>query len=320
MEQSIIFNLDNVTIIRKKGPGDYIKEDITTLPILQKGAISVEQNRCAVISRLLKDPSVLFIFDAGDDGHFHKSVSVGDGFSLDVEVADGASPYACCTVLLDGHVAARWDSRNEEDQELIAETLLDTLCEFIIMMLTSIDEGEYGFVDESCPGIETTVRGPRVSLLDAGRILEQEGFQTESVHTAGNLWRPVLFVHENEVVMLGSQHFNGTDLFLEMKRLFIGVKPRDLTKALVKAKERNSAVKTIEWEDGSWSFRIPMDDDLDEETFLERLSSDLALIRDHIGRVEEEVGAEPWPIMQDQRQYFIYEAIDASIKLSQIKI
>ena len=63
-----------------------------------------------------------------------------------------------------------------------------------------------------------------------------------------------------------------------------------------------------------------MDDDLDKDNFLGRLESDLAIIRSFIGEIEDIVGPEPWSIVREQRQLFIYEVIDASLKYSKMKI
>jgi hypothetical protein len=119
--------------------------------------------------------------------------------------------------------------------------------------------------------------------------------------------------------MLGSHRFAGDELFLEMKRLFNGVSPDDV-RAVAKELGKESVIEVIECEDGSWSFRATMDEDLDRDNFLDRLRSDLSGLREFISSIEERLGEEPWPIMKEQRQLFIYEVIDASLKLSRIKI
>ena len=83
---------------------------------------------------------------------------------------------------------------------------------------------------------------------------------------------------------------------------------------------KGSLIDVIEWEDGSWSFRATLDDDLDKDNMVDRLLSDLGEIREFIGKIEEKVGEEPWPIMAAQRQLFIYETVSESIKLSRLKI
>ena len=63
-------------------------------------------------------------------------------------------------------------------------------------------------------------------------------------------------------------------------------------------------------------------DDVDADNFLDRLESDVAVLRKAVARVEEceGVGGEPWSIMREQRQLFIHEVIDASVKLKALNI
>ncbi|MBO4410438.1 MAG: hypothetical protein J5775_06765, partial [Spirochaetales bacterium] len=148
------------------------------------------------------------------------------------------------------------------------------------------------------------------------------GFQTERLSVAGFVDSPILFVHENDMVVLGSTHFNGENLFLEMKRFFNFVDADHLEKAIEKAKETSCYVRVIHWEDGSWSFRAHMDDDIDTENFIERMNADVAGLRKFIDIVTscEGVGEDPFDTLTQQRHYFIYETLEESRKLSELKI
>ena len=59
-----------------------------------------------------------------------------------------------------------------------------------------------------------------------------------------------------------------------------------------------------------------------KKNFIAQLLAAIAEIRTMIRKLEAEggVGKEPWPMMARQRHYFIYETIDASIKLCRINI
>ena len=65
-----------------------------------------------------------------------------------------------------------------------------------------------------------------------------------------------------------------------------------------------------------------MDADVDTDNFLDRLESDMTLLRKAVARVEEceGVGGEPWSIIREQRQLFIHEVIEASVKLKALNI
>ena len=193
----------------------------------------------------------------------------------------------------------------------------------VTYLLNRIEEGDYSFIPEDDPHFvieEQDETGDPVNSYVAKSILEEDGYETESVHVVGFVHNPILFVDENDVVMLGSKHFGGDEFFLEMKRLFFANSRKEVEDALKKVDDGCGAIEVIAWEDGSWSFRGVMDDDLDADNFLDRLHSDLSQIREFIGKVEDILGEEVWSIMNEQRQLFIYETIAESLKLSQLRI
>lgn len=162
----------------------------------------------------------------------------------------------------------------------------------------------------------------KISLKEAGQILDKEGFKPERISTAGWFPEPILFVHENEVVLLGSRHYDGKTLFLEMKRLFSGVSKDVIEVAIKNVSSENPCVEVIRWEDGSWSFRAEMDEDVDATNFIEKMIDDLKQLKVFVNRVEDQdgVGCEPWSITTQQRHYFIHETLDRSQKLANLNI
>ena len=311
-----LFYPDSVTIVRKKGD-IHTREDIMTCPVLPDVGLSPEANRSNVIARLRSDPSVVLLLeDRG--GACEETVQLRDGMSLCVRAVQSVVPLASVTLSCEGNEIYREDF-TAEDCEENGISLLDKLVRQIIVILENVECGDYRFLPENVQHLVPVEPCEPINYFDACNLLRNSGYQTESIHTVGYARDPVLFVHENDVVLFGSHRFAGAEYFLEMKRLFNGVNANEVRSA-VEELGKNSVINVIEWEDGSWSFRTTMDDDLDSDNFLDRLESDLFDIREFISRVEYRVGEEPWPITKEQRQLFIYEVVDTSLRLSRIKI
>ena len=315
-----LFYPDSVTIVRKKGD-IYTHEDIMTKPVLPDTRLTQEENRANVIARLRRDPSVFLVLE-GKDGRCEERAGLSDGFSLTVIAKEGEQSEASLEVKCDGDPVLIEAFHASEFDGGAENEMLEELVDRLALIIGCIEDKDYSFLPEDCPHLTRVEPGEPVSFYDARRLLEEGGYQTESVHTVDYCRCPVLFVHENEIVLFGSHRFGGNEFYLEMKRLFQGVEKDALLEAVkrAKGKDRANLISVIESEDGSWSFRATMDDDLDRNNFLQRLESDLAVIRSFIGDIEEIVGPEPWDIMREQRQLFIYEVIDASLKYSKIKI
>ena len=314
-----VFNTDNVTIVRKKGDW-YEKEEINTSPVLPGASAGRDRIRSCVISRLRKDPSVLLVLE-DVEGRAVERVLLPHGFEMAVSLVDGDTPVGALTVFHKGEMVYEEEFRQDPEEKDFC-TVLDDLIETVIDLATDIEQEDYSFVADGSLHFTTAEPGDEVSIYEAGKILEEDGFQIEAVHTVGSFRRPWLFIHENEVVLLGSRHFDGETLFLEMKRLFMAADRKAVVRAVEKVREDCLPVEIFEYEDGSWAFRGEMDDDVDTNNFLARLESDIAILRKAISRVEESDGVdvEPWPIMLDQRQLFIHEVIDASVKMKALKI
>ena len=324
-----IFSTDSVTIVRKKGDF-HIREDITTAPFLPDLGITREEYRANVVKRLRRDPSVILVLEP-KDGVCEERATLPDGYALTVKIVgapSGTQPFdevgktaetACVMLTRSGDVVYQEDFKAEE-AEYGGQKMLEDVIGCVAEILDCIDAGDYSFLLGVDPELCSTGAAEPLSFFEICQVLNGAGYQMESVHTVGFVQSPVLLVHENEVVLLGTHHFSGEDPFVEMKRLFFGVEQEAVRAAVKEAAGKGSLIDVIEWEDGSWSFRATLDDDLDKDNMVDRLLSDLGEIREFIGKIEEKVGEEPWPIMAAQRQLFIYETVSESIKLSRLKI
>lgn len=318
MHMSVFFT-DSVTIVRKKGDW-YEKEEINTAPVLPGANVGKDRIRAGVIARLRKDPSVLLVLE-DRDGKADERVSLPDGFEMAVSLVDGDTPSGSLTVFHRGEKVYE-EEFTQDSAEDEPQTVQGDLLETVIDLASDIENKDYSFVSDESTHFTAVEPGEEVGLHDARRILEEAGFQTESVYMVGFLSEPLLFVHENDVILLGSRRFDGRTLYLEMKRLFYGVDRKSVARAVEMVREDCRPVEIFECGDGSWSFRGEMDDDVDADNFLDRLESDVAVLRKAVARVEEceGVGGEPWSIMREQRQLFIHEVIDASVKLKALNI
>lgn len=312
-----IFCPDCVTIVRKKGDS-YIKEDITTSSILSGSNASPEKIRRNVIERLRGDMSVFLVLE-GKNGACHEEARHPSGFVFIVEAHDGEKPSAKLRINYKDALAYEEEFLQESDD---VPDVLDDLISTITDLLDSIEGEDYSFVDDSCPYFTHIAPEEPVSLYEAGNLLEKEGYQTERISTVKYLPCPYLFVHENEVILLGSRRFDGETLFLEMKRLFQGINPKIVEQRLETVKKDFYGISVIHWEDGSWSFRMELDDEVSKSNFREKLLEGIAELRRMISTLEDQdgIGCEPWAITTEQRDLFIYETVDASLKYSKINI
>ena len=324
------FSNNTVTILRKKGD-DYCTEHITANTVLPGTSLSEENIRRSVVERLRKDPMVLLVLepegDRCDEEYLHPS-----GFRFHVTVQEGEVPSSTLRVTFRDTLAfedtfspeerAEGASVQDEPDEVDEFNPEDEVLFCVRELLHSIDENDYYFVMDSCPYFVRREPGEDIDLEKANALLQDAGFQTERLSTVAWVCSPVLFVHENDMVLLGSRHFDGECLFLEMKRFFNGVNEKTVEEAIRRVKETDYAVKVIRWEDGSWSFRMEMDEETDVDNFLEQMNACVGMLRSFIGRVEDHdgVGEEPWSTMAQQRHYFIHETLSESAKLNALKV
>ena len=315
---SILSN-DFVTIFRKSND-IYLEQDISTSKVLSTPDQTPDEIREKVIKRLRMDPSVVLVLE-GRDGICDETAQLSSGFKMNVRIEDSDTPSAHIIVLHNGDLAYEANLIAEtEDDEADVEYRLKTKISYI---LTCIQEEDFSFVSDDCPGFEPVAYEGRIYMSEAKEILDNEGYQTEEIATMEKfIEAPQLFVHENDVVLLGSIHFSGKVLFVEMKRDFFYAGAKNVSRAIAQIEDLYPSISFIHWDDGTWSFRTLLDDCTNSEDFLEEVSGKISILREVIDKVENDdrVGHLFTCSMELQRQYFIYESIAESVKISQLKV
>ena len=312
-----IFCSDCVTVVRKKGDR-YMKEDINTTAVLPGGNATSETIRRKTIERLRNDESVFLVLE-GKQGVCKEEALHPNGFLFHIEAYEGEKTRASLRLSFKDSIVYAENLVAKDGEE---NDVLQDLADDIIDLLECIQNEDYDFVSEDCPYFTRSEPEDPLNLLDAGELLKKEGYQTERISTVGYMHGPFLFVHENEVILLGSHGFDAESLFLEMKRLFQGITPRKVTEQIEDVKREFPGIRVIHWEDGSWSFRIDLDEDFCRSNFKEKLLEGINELRKMISTLEDRdgMGCEPWSIVTEQRHLFIYETVDASLKYSKINI
>lgn len=313
------FPSSSISIVRKKG-NEYIQESITTEPVLSGTRLSPEENRRRVIARLRKDPTVFIVMEPVD-GRCEEIALHPSGFEFHVIVEEKGAPRASLRVTYKDTLAYEADYPEEgenPDEDFDPE---EAVLERVTIILDDIENGFYGFVMDSCPYFERREPAEPINLTEATYLLEKEGYQVERLTTIGYACEPALFVSENDIVLLGSRHFYGDELFLEMKRCYYLASDSAIDAAIKTADKSDYPVTTIHWEDGSWSFRTSLDD-VDSENFLELLGEALSFLRGYISIVESapQIENAPWDTTQTCRHFFIHETLLESLKLSKLNI
>lgn len=306
-----------VTVIRKTGDG-YVHQDIITTATLPGSGIDAGQNRANTIARLRKDPSVVLVLD-NQDGRCEEHAVLPDGFEMTVTLDVSGSASASLLVEYEGSrdCAKSFFQEDQEDYNTFRNAFLGE----ILWILSCIDKKDYCFVDEDCPYFEEAESETPLTLYDVECILRGEGFQCERIKTMDWMSEPCLFICENEIVLVGSYHFAGVLLFVEMKRIFVDRDAGTVRNALAKF-QSNYDIEVVPWYDGTWSFRKMLDNEMGEDDFLKQLLSSVAELREFIYKVESQDGLYQSTCFEtDQiRQFFIYETIDTSLKISRLPI
>lgn len=306
-----------VTVIRKTG-GCFVHEDITTTTTLPGSGIDAVQNRTNIIARLRKDPSVVLVLDA-QDRKCEEHTALADGFEMTVTLGEGENASASLLVEYEGSCVCRKEYLQEDAED--ERSFRNAFFGEILWILSCVDRKDYCFVDEDCPYFEEVEAENPLTLYDVERILRAEGFQCERIKTLDWMSEPCLFICENEIVLVGSYHFAGALLFVEMKRIFVDREAKTVNDAVAKF-QSNYDIEVIPWHDGTWSFRKTLDNEMDEDAFLKQLLSVVAELKEFIKKVELQGGLyESTGFETDQiRQFFIYETIDTSLKVSRLPI
>lgn len=311
-----IFNRNYVTVIRKKD-GLYISDNITTIPVLPTSNLTAEQNRNNTIARLRKDETVLFVLE-DHDGKCEERAELDGGYEMTITLQDGEEPSASILVSLNGETIYLQDFVPEQEEEY-GDYCTQFLCE-VKWVLGCIDRRDLeSLEDEDDPDKDESETPLR--MFDIENILERHGFQYEVIRTVERVNDPCLFVLENEVALISSRHLAGTHFFVELKRIF-EYREKSTVEAALSKVQYGSDVEVVSWPDGTWSFRLPIENCLEEDEFLEQLLMRVKELREFVQSVEGQSDLyETYCFEMTQiRQYFIYESIDAALKLSQILI
>ena len=313
MEQS-------VTIIRKRD-NIYINEQISTEVILPGCGISDEENRLNTIDRLRKDPSVIFILD-DEDGRREETATLRDGFQMTLTVDWEEDESASINVAHKGELVYA-NSYNLKDEDTVEESMESFLSD-ATWILGCIDRGACFFLDPEHPLYPKEMAAEFFETSDFHWLLAENGFQTERVRVVGDAVSPLLLVYENTVAMVSSRHLSGSHLFIELKQFFNGCELADVERAIEQVRVRigKSPLIITHLQDGTWAFRMPLDPDVTKSSAQDHLVSRIEEINSVINTIKMELPCLSSDIyeMEKARQYFIYEAIDASLKLSQLSI
>ena len=297
-------------IVRKRG-NEYHNEEITVSP---------NHNREDLINRLRNDPSVIFVFDV-IDGHYKERAAIPEGFEIAVSIDNNKD--------LNGHKAGEghiviyfnndvvlyqqdspWFDDDVEDDRPWMRAI-----ENVPDHLNMLTVGSY----VHCYGLRHPILR-RADIFAARGWLMEYGFEYERINVVTG-HDPVLFEYENEWVLLGSRHFSSYHIFIEVKRLRLPI-DEDHKKEILLLAKVFPRVEVVFWEDGSVGFRSWFPDYLTMILFSEHLHSRMDEIRAFIAVLEDkfQYACNLFSDFEDIHQLFIYEAIDASTKLSQIRI
>ncbi len=312
-----MYTNDSLIIIRRNG--DKIqREDITTATVLMDGNLSAEQNRNNTVERLRQDPTVLFVLEPRN-GLCEETASLANGYEMAVTIADGAKREATLLIRREGETLfeTSYEWSPDEDDYVCLEELTDDMIDFI-----------YGVEEDQAWLYNAGYIEPRpdskpqeqLSLVDAEACIREAGYQTESIHITGG-YAPILFVVENEVVLIGSKHFSENNVFVEVKRLDWQWEAAKMER-VDRLREDFEEIDVIKWQDGSLGFRWEFSPWTRKDNFHRELASRIAIIRSLLAKIEnrefcrEDVCYE----LSRMRQLFIYEVMDASLQLSRIQI
>lgn len=317
-----IFSTEEVTVIRRKG-NFYTTHEIITCPLLSGGLSDEARVRSNVIARLRKDPTVVLVLE-GRDGKCEETVECRDGFSIAVNLYEDPGRESVVTVRHNGiNVFSETYSRNGYNEFVNSEE--EDVLDGLKYLMGLIDDEDYTLFEELDPELAAKMKDgeeseEELTLYDAAKVLDRNGYETESIRT-GEVVTPVLFVFENEVMLLGSRLFAGTgSLYVDMKCI-----PEDLTRdaaqdILARFRKEVKDIRTIEWEDGSWSFRVDLGWSDDEDNFLSSLNEAFRKfngVAEWLRRQKDFLYDFNGP--QAKRHLFIHEVIAEHTKLRNIR-
>lgn len=298
------FSPNTITVIRKKGD-DFEAAQIPTRKTLRGAKLSDEQAREVTISQLKKDPSVVFILE-GDEHYFTAKATLAEGSDLVLTYQDGQEPVGRVEIITrkdENSSAGAFYTMHGTTDDVIFHTID---CAMSLMMKA----------EEYAPETpkQAVDQGTIMFTFQAREALEEAGHQVEGFLAADVDFEPFMLVHEDDIVLIGSEHFNGYGLFVEVKRLFMDVTDDERQKAAMEAEVGNDIV-AIHCDDKSWSFRKPLEISC-TENFLEDLESAINELKQAIVHVGNEPEGEAR--IELQRQLFTWEVLDAVVKYKQL--
>lgn len=317
-----IFNKDAVTIVRKKGD-NYEQEEICTRKVLPGSNAPEWKIRENVIAKLRLDPTVVVVLE-DLAGRCQETFEHGE-YTVSIVMDEGEPATGQIRVSRGGVCVCEEDFPAVIIDKSSGEPMKDVMVAELIEILEEIDRGDQDFFNMDLPVAEWTEICDEAfdidSIYDVFSLMEEKHYEMEQLHTIDFVNPPILFVHENELVLIGEEHFFG-NFFVEMKRIFRGAEA-DLVNRYVNELDAFSCnIRCFQHENGSWGFRTGLPVDLRVSTTVKLLEEAVAKLCEFIEKVESKMGftEEPVRLHQEVRSLFIYEVIDASLKLSKLKI
>ena len=325
-----LFSTDFVIAIRRRG-AFVVAEPIKTELLLPEVKMTPAENRKHVIARLREDPGTIFVLE-GTDGECHQTAELKDGVEVTLHFVYGEHTSMTLLVCRQGKKGFEqtWNDTDEQFESAIdyEEFVLHQICNTLTRSLGSRvtlapETNDYVSGVKAQDGndeeLDMDMLTP-LGLFDAWRALVDQGYQTEWItQLEEDLdYVPFLFVHENEVMMLGSSRFCGTRLFVERK--FISAWGGCDEKAMESLRDYLQRTKSpLEWSqyaDGSYGVRCYLLDSYAEERFLEDFNE---AVNDLINLERDaEIDYSREFELNEQRQLFIYEVIEAEIKYNNL--
>lgn len=317
---SSIFSPDEVIIVRKKGD-NFMAQTINTFPLLSGGVTDPASVRRNVIARLRKDPSVIFVLE-GKDGVCEETAELQDGFSITVRLYEDANKESDLTVLHNGKVVYSVAFTPDEYEEYVNDNS-ESITDIVERLLYCIGDKDYslfeGLDPEQVEEEEDDAEDDDFCLFKAAQALTENGYENETISVEA-FNAPVMFVYENDVLLLGAVHFQDSSMYLDMKRVPMDLEPDLAQDILRKFRQEVKGIQVIEWEDGSWSFRHELGWIYNKEQFLERLAEGIAALS----------AVSDWLLGQEclfcdfngereKRYLFIHEVIAEFTKLKNLK-
>ena len=313
------FSSDEVTIVRKKGD-DFLTQAINTFPLLSGGVTDPASVRRNVIARLRKDPSVIFVLE-GKDGVCKETAELQDGFSITVELYEDASKASGLEAFHNGKVVYSVAAQLNEYEEFV-DSEGSILTSDIEELLHCIEDKDYSLFEGFDPELaeeDEDVEDNDFCLFEAAKALTESGYETETIIT-GEFNESILFIHENDVLLLGTVHFRDSQMYVDMKCVPADLEPALGQDILNRFRKEFKGIQVIEWEDGSWSFRHELGWIYNKDQFFSNLAESITALTEASDWLHRQQGLFcDFNGPREKRYLFIHEVIAEHIKLRNLK-